>query len=478
MSLNTSTSIVDKLKSEGKDSSYSARKALAESSGISNYTGTAEQNTKLLSLTSKSVNPIINNQSKIISSTTAEKGKINSALTGIDSILNSKNNTNTQIDPKTGKLIVNTTSVNENNTSPDGNIQDSNGSKYFSSMPKDLTYQLPELKNDKKWVFDASGKPFEMDASGKITSNTVAEQEYNTNVQKNKDIQTQNDIYDALKENISEAHKLVIDNIKKKAETMRTSMEEINKQYLGAKKVAGFRTGATEYTPEIAMGILKNEEEQGLARIKEIDDNMTLALAEAVTAKNGKDLQLAQQQFENYTKLQKEKETAIIDQYKLYMDGQKYIEDVKKAAKTEERAVEDQAMQKLDKSADAYLKGYNAAKNKNAYVESIATKLGLDKDIVLGQILAAQPKPKSGSGKQTITEIKSSAIGDMAVNMDNVAGTDGYIDPYMWIKARKAWVAEGLNDADFLKNFKQYLNPASYNRIPEFAKKTTVKRGS
>ena len=42
------SSIVDYLKSIGVDSSYSNRKKLAKENGISNYTGTAEQNTKLL----------------------------------------------------------------------------------------------------------------------------------------------------------------------------------------------------------------------------------------------------------------------------------------------------------------------------------------------------------------------------------------------------------------------------------------------
>ena len=42
------TSIVDYLKSQGQDSSYSARKKLAEQAGIQNYTGTAAQNTSLL----------------------------------------------------------------------------------------------------------------------------------------------------------------------------------------------------------------------------------------------------------------------------------------------------------------------------------------------------------------------------------------------------------------------------------------------
>lgn len=41
-------SIVDYLKGQGKDSSYAARKKLAEEQGISNYTGTAAQNTTLL----------------------------------------------------------------------------------------------------------------------------------------------------------------------------------------------------------------------------------------------------------------------------------------------------------------------------------------------------------------------------------------------------------------------------------------------
>ena len=43
-------SIVDYLKSIGVDSSYSSRKKLAKENGINNYTGTAEQNLKLLEI--------------------------------------------------------------------------------------------------------------------------------------------------------------------------------------------------------------------------------------------------------------------------------------------------------------------------------------------------------------------------------------------------------------------------------------------
>jgi hypothetical protein len=51
-------SIVDYLKSTGQDSSYSARKELAASLGISNYSGTAEQNTQMLnSMKNKNTSP-------------------------------------------------------------------------------------------------------------------------------------------------------------------------------------------------------------------------------------------------------------------------------------------------------------------------------------------------------------------------------------------------------------------------------------
>ena len=51
--LNTNISISDYLQSIGQDSSYSARKKLAQEKGISNYTGTAQQNTSLLNMMKK-----------------------------------------------------------------------------------------------------------------------------------------------------------------------------------------------------------------------------------------------------------------------------------------------------------------------------------------------------------------------------------------------------------------------------------------
>ena len=61
--LNTKQSVVDYLKSKGEDSSFTARKKLAESYGISNYSGSESQNIQLLK-TLQSGNTTTNNTTK------------------------------------------------------------------------------------------------------------------------------------------------------------------------------------------------------------------------------------------------------------------------------------------------------------------------------------------------------------------------------------------------------------------------------
>lgn len=76
--LNTKTSVVDYLKSTGKDSSYSARSALAKEYGITDYKGTGDQNTALLKALSSSGTPATsseNNKSTIVKETSSITNK-------------------------------------------------------------------------------------------------------------------------------------------------------------------------------------------------------------------------------------------------------------------------------------------------------------------------------------------------------------------------------------------------------------------
>lgn len=121
----TGTSIVDYLKSIGQDSSYSARSALASQYGITNYTGSADQNLALLNKlknnsgstpavqevkTLKDANNVINNQQNIQQNTL-----LTNALTELQKRLT------TNITPKTTSDIKDTSIIPEqalNTTSP------------------------------------------------------------------------------------------------------------------------------------------------------------------------------------------------------------------------------------------------------------------------------------------------------------------------------------------------------------------------
>ncbi|MBP3577709.1 MAG: hypothetical protein J6K15_06330 [Lachnospiraceae bacterium] len=85
LKLNTDTSIVDYLKSKGQDSSYNGRKKLANQYGISNYTGTAAQNTQLLQMlkSSSASNTAANKNASGTSATAGSKSGAGNVGTGV-----------------------------------------------------------------------------------------------------------------------------------------------------------------------------------------------------------------------------------------------------------------------------------------------------------------------------------------------------------------------------------------------------------
>jgi peptidoglycan hydrolase-like protein with peptidoglycan-binding domain len=354
-------------------------------------------------------NSIINNQANLVQSTATTITKQNEAGVKIDNAVNAatgvygtpvKDESGKVIgyeayDTKTGKPLQ---KPEEKTPLPEGNVQDTLGNKYFSSMPKEMTYKLPPLSVEgNKWVFDEAGQPFEMDKTGKVVTNQLANEEWNKNRSDNAIIEQNNQFYEESKVGLDMEYQSLINNIVAKAERNRREQADLNERTLGAKRVAGFRTGATEYTPEIAMGIIKNEIEQGQQKIKDIDDQMRIDLVEAASAKRKGDLAIAKQKFDTYNTLKEKKEEAIVEIYKLHIDEQKVINDAKKAAITEARAKEDQGIQVLKTTAKEYLDGYNKSKDKNKYINDIALDLGVRPETVLSQIKGAIAKPKTST---------------------------------------------------------------------------------
>ena len=89
---NTNTSIVDYLKSQGKDSSYSARKKIAQELGIQNYSGTESQNIQMLkALKSNSSNKTTNTNNNKNTEINTGKQQV-TAIRGVDQSLVDKAN--------------------------------------------------------------------------------------------------------------------------------------------------------------------------------------------------------------------------------------------------------------------------------------------------------------------------------------------------------------------------------------------------
>lgn len=99
------SSIVDYLNSEGKDSSFSARKQLAADVGITNYTGTASQNQQLL----------------------------NSLMSGASSATNTTNNTNTTTNTDTTNNTTTNTTTTTTPTRKVNGVDDATLDKAYNS---------------------------------------------------------------------------------------------------------------------------------------------------------------------------------------------------------------------------------------------------------------------------------------------------------------------------------------------------------
>jgi hypothetical protein len=379
-------------------------------------------------------------------------------------------------DTQTGKPLPNPTEVNNNVDTGDmaGDIETKDGGKYSMSAPKGFDYQLPTPADGGKYVYDKSGKAYLQDKTGKVVSDPTADKQYQTMKTANDEIKQREQMYDNFKAGLDEAHVALIDGIKEQASMLKARTAELNKRTLGLKKVMGYRTGATEYTPEIGLGILKAEEEEGMARIQEIDANMRIAIAQAVSAKQEKDFGLLEKRITTIDALKKAKNDQVQAIYKNYADQVKAVNDQLKEIAVEERAKKDQAIQELDKSAPALVKMFDSLKTpkeQELFLQKLSEKTGLDEIVLMGaldtsrlntkdknSLIANRGKKSGGSGDDLeYTDAELKKLRAMGIDPSDTKKADAYL--YRNIKPED--YADSLPQLDPEKlNFNFGLNPA------------------
>lgn len=352
-------------------------------------------------------------------------------------------------DSQTGEPLQDPSAVDKNvTTDVAGDIEDKNGGKYSMSAPEGFDYQLPTPADGGKYVYDKSGKAYLQDKTGKVVSDPTADKQYQTMKTANNEIKQREQMYDTFKAGLDEAHIALIDGIKQQASILKAKTEELNKRTLGLKKVMGYRTGSTEYTPEIGLGILKAEEEEGMSRIQEIDANMRIAIAQAVSAKQEKDFGLLEKRITTIDALKKAKNEQVQAIYKNYADQVKAVNDQLKDIATEERAKKDQAIQEINVSAPAYTSVYDSlktSKEKELFLEKLSEKTGLDQAILIGAMdksrLDMANKQSILDKRETPTEKRASIT---AQRDDDIAGAILYFQD---IISKNDWA--GINPEDY-----------------------------
>lgn len=173
LNLQLFASIVDYLNKQGKDSSFNARKQLATQYGISNYTGSAEQNNQLLSLLQGNAKSTSNTSTAKNTSTTTKSANTTSttnrsisALNGVDQSVMDRMNSQFKVSNAYTEAMSQVQALLDKINS---------GKTSYSDQVKDL---MNQIQNREEFSYDVDNdKLFQQYLSSMMTSGQTAMQD-------------------------------------------------------------------------------------------------------------------------------------------------------------------------------------------------------------------------------------------------------------------------------------------------------------
>lgn len=298
-----------------------------------------------------------------------------------------------KFDPNTGKPSDDPNAGGASGGGAPAGPKSPDGQGLSLSAPTGFKYTLPALTPEQVTAgvtrqYSPDGHVYQVDSKGVATPDPVGEQDYQANVEAKTKEDAFTAVLDTYKVGLDAAHTALIDGIKTNAAEQIRLQTDLNARTLAGKTVAGFRTGATEYTPEIEMGILKNEQEQGMAKLAKINTDLNLALAQAESSKADKDFELATKALDTVNALEKDKKDTIQQVYKNYADAVTLLNTQKKEAQTIKDTAHTNAVKDLTTAAPALVKAYDSLKpaDQQTYLDALAKKTGLDTSLILGEM--------------------------------------------------------------------------------------------
>jgi len=427
--LNTSTSIVDALKSKGQASDFNSRAALAKQYGITNYTGSADQNVALLTkfnaTPAKTSAPAVASPAPVV---TPPKN-LNEANTAINS--NQQNDFNTA--SKTGEPAV------RSSVQSYQDIYDNISKSLTSNLPAkpaapnltetyntlrtnygvtDLETSLSDLQKQARDIQAASKARTDAELGKPVALNVIAGRVTEEERQDNERLAAVNSSIQTVTSQLQTKYN-VIDNVMKytgldysnAADAYDKQFSQNISMFNAAKGIQDSQQTAADREQDNARAnaqIIYNSIQTGGLKLDQIDPTQKTAITK-LELQSG----LPAGFYENLQS--KNPKADIVTSTTRESNGSKYVDVIMR-------------------NADG----------------SLSTQ-----SMRVGSVDAG------GSGtKPTEASIVKNDAGKVATQLSGVAGDDGYVDPANYKKARVAWVTAGYTAKDFDERFATtYLNP-------------------
>lgn len=423
--LNTQTSVVDYLKSTGQDSSFNSRASLATKYGISNYAGSAEQNTALLNALKKgsapktptAVNDLGSATSYINANQEADKA---AASKSSDVPVRASAQSYEEIFANLQKTI--TGGLGTKPSAP--NFESTYQSELSKAGISDLETTLNDLSNQENEIrasfrqqkANEEGKPVALN----VIEGRVGEEERAANERLDAVLRQKDYVTNQLKTKYDVVNNIM--NLKKLDYT--TANDEYNTKFSQnlqlfnvVKGISDDQKSDLEREQDNARAnaqIIYNSIKDGGLKLDEIGDDQKLSITK-MEMQAGLPVGF-------YQNLQSKNPKAdIVTSTSRESNGSKYVDIV--------------------------------MRNPDGSLSTQSMRVG--------------SVDKAGSGsKPTEAETKKADASKVASQLGSRAGADGYVSPDDYKTARRAWVNAGYDAGDFDTRFaRTYVNPESYDVV-------------
>lgn len=432
--LNTSTSIVDALKSKGQASDFNSRAALAKQYGITNYTGSTDQNVALLTkfngTPAKTAAPAVASPAPVV---TPPKN-INEANTAINS--NQQNDFNTASkgnEPPVRSSVQSYQDIYDNITKSltsnlpakpaAPNLTQTYNDLRTSYGVNDLEGSLSELQKQARDIQAASKARTDAELGKPVALNVIAGRVTEEERQDNERLAAVNSSIQTVTSQLQTKYN-VIDNVMKytgldysnAADAYDKQFSQNISMFNAAKGIQDSQQTAADREQDNARAnaqIIYNSIQTGGLKLEEIDPTQKTAITK-LELQSG----LPAGFYENLQS--KNPKADIVTSTTRETNGSKYVDVI--------------------------------MRNPDGSLSTQSMRVG--------------SVDKAGSGtKPTEAETTRGNAAKVASQLKGRAGEDGYVSPEDYKTARRAWVASGYTAKDFDERFgTSFVNPDSYDQ--------------